>query len=597
MESQQTYDVVFVGGGLSAILASRFLKKRHPELSILLLDRKLETSYNPGESTVGVTGLFLIRDLGLSTYCYVNHLPKNGLRYFFHKEGEELEVLDHSEIGSNILPIFPTFQIDRKRFDEDLWTLNEELGIDLKLGATLEAIELGPPHELVYELNGKRHLVQANWLVQATGRNINSVPELAESYPVHQEDDLKTAAAWGRYKKVQDIDSLGDENWMRRVGFTSRYLSTNHFMGQGYWIWVIPIGYDVVSFGVVYDTEVVKEDLTDNHTFNKFMEEHPFCKLLLEGSEQLDFQKADSVPYHRDRFCDEKQWVLLAESYSFVDPFYSPGSDVISRQSYLLDHLITAQKSELKERVDLINAYTEFERKVIKLLYAGQYKGFGSFELFNIKSLWDFHSYTNRMVWNFLAKRFDDLEWLKREVEAGERTLALTSAIQNGFQSLCDYLQENGLYERMNKGKYSLRQNRFRIEEEMLLDFSEDDSLQEHLHLCKLTICELLEARFGLSIKERKIIQDELNFAVMSSFELTEKWFESFLRRIERRLAQHVFRARKEKIQIELGLEMLQQEQGPRYEGTNEEIKSLIQQAWDAKASNRVMEQLVQVVA
>jgi hypothetical protein len=35
-------------------------------------------------------------------------------------------------------------------------------------------------------------------------------------------------------------DELGDEAWRKRVGFTSRYLSTNHFMGRGFWIWAIP---------------------------------------------------------------------------------------------------------------------------------------------------------------------------------------------------------------------------------------------------------------------------------------------------------------------------------------------------------------------
>ena len=74
-----------------------------------------------------------------------------------------------------------------------------------------------------------------------------------------------------------------------------------------------------------------------------------------------------------------------------------------------------------------------------------QYAGFESFEVYNIKSLWDFHSYTNRMVWNFLNRNFSDLNWVKREVETAQRSLELTKVIQDGFQDLYSYLKSNNL--------------------------------------------------------------------------------------------------------------------------------------------------------
>ena len=366
-------------------MTSRFLKLRNPKLKILILEKNKKTNWSPGESTVGIAGLFLIRDLGLSTYCYVNHLPKNGLRYFFHEPHEKFNIEDFSEIGSNILPIFPTFQLDRKRLDCDLRELNLDLGIDLRVGAEVTDIKLGE-HKVTYLKEGRKVSVGAKWLINSSGRNTNFNKDLKEFNPITASETHKTAAAWGRYTNVTDIDSLGTKEWRKRAGHTSRYLSTNHFMGDGYWIWAIPIGEDVVSFGAVYDKDIIQDDLLKQDKLNLFLNNHPFCGRLLKGATQLDFQSAPHLAYQREFFCHEDKVIYLAESYGFTDPFYSPGSDTIARQAYLVEHLINSPNEELNNRVELINNYTKYEQEIILSLYEGQYGGFGSDELFNIKS-------------------------------------------------------------------------------------------------------------------------------------------------------------------------------------------------------------------
>ena len=109
------YDIIFLGGGLASNLIARFLQKKNPERKILVLEKNTKAHHNPGESTVGVTGLFMIRELGLSTYCYLNHLPKNGFRFFFRDPSKDFDLSSCSEIGSSILPVFPTYQLDRSK--------------------------------------------------------------------------------------------------------------------------------------------------------------------------------------------------------------------------------------------------------------------------------------------------------------------------------------------------------------------------------------------------------------------------------------------------------------------------------------------------
>ncbi len=533
----EPYDAVFLGGGLSSSLMARYLKREHPDLRILILEKNTDTHYNPGESTVGVTGIFFIRDLGLSTYCYLNHLPKCGLRYFFHDRengnGADFDVTACSEIGPNILPIIPTFQVDRKRLDRDLWDLNREIGIEMETGSLVTDVEIGEGatlHRVVREHEGETKVAETRWVINSLGRMRGSkVTDLFNrlSPPTNDTEHL-TAGAWGRFSGTKDIDQLGDEAWRQKVGFTSRYLSTNHFMGRGFWIWAIPIGEEVVSWGIVYDKTIIR-DLTRAEAFVEFLNEQPFCKTLLEGSEMLDFQSHPHLTYKRESFCSADGWAIVGDAHGFLDPFYSPGSDVLTRQAYLLDHLVPQRDPEkLEAAVDLVNEYTWFEYDLVKILYHNQYNGFGSYELFNIKSLWDFHSYTNRLVWYFLDRKYADAEFVKKELQNKEKTIQLTRAIQSGFTALATHLSETGQYERHNLGEYSLRQNRFRMEEDMLVSYDDDVSIVSHFNLCKLTVSELIECRFDIEgFQTSKMAQHALSAAALMGFELSEDWFTS----------------------------------------------------------------------
>ena len=48
--------------------------------------------------------------------------------------------------------------------------------------------------------------------------------------------DHSISAAWGRYRKVGDLDCLGSKSWRKRVGFTSGIY-------QQFIVWVEVIGY------------------------------------------------------------------------------------------------------------------------------------------------------------------------------------------------------------------------------------------------------------------------------------------------------------------------------------------------------------------
>ena len=63
-------------------------------------------------------------------------------------------------------------------------------------------------------------------------------------------------ACWFRFPHRLKIDDWSDDPvWRARVPTGQRWLSTNHLMGAGYWVWLIPLGSGSTSVGIVADDD------------------------------------------------------------------------------------------------------------------------------------------------------------------------------------------------------------------------------------------------------------------------------------------------------------------------------------------------------
>ena len=81
-------DVAILGGGMAGGFLARQLARELPELRVVLFEKSHERGFRAGESTVEIASHYMIRKLGLSSYLYEEHLPKNGLRFFFDTPDE-----------------------------------------------------------------------------------------------------------------------------------------------------------------------------------------------------------------------------------------------------------------------------------------------------------------------------------------------------------------------------------------------------------------------------------------------------------------------------------------------------------------------------
>ncbi len=208
-------------------------------------------------------------------------------------------------------------------------------------------------------------------------------------------------AAWFRFSKQIKIDEWSDDaSWQAGFGGKlSRWYSTNHLMGQGYWVWMIPLASGSTSLGIVAAEEF--HSLSDFNSFDKalaWLDRHePQCaNAVRENAEHLqDFRAIKRYAVESEQVFSSQRWGITGEAGFFHDPFYSPGSDFIAFSNTFLTDLI---HRDLTGKGIRIRAYS-YDR-IYKRFYYGtatayqdQYCMFGNPVVMPVKILWDYLVY------------------------------------------------------------------------------------------------------------------------------------------------------------------------------------------------------------
>lgn len=455
----RTLDVAIVGGGLAGLLLARQVKRKRPGLSVGLFEKSTERSYKVGESLVEIASNYLIRRHQLSGYLYENHLPKNGLRYFFDDESRSTPLDEMSEIGPVNLPFHPAFQIDRARFETDLLGMIEQLGVAVRTGVRVEELELGSdgaPHHFKARAEGSEESYSCRWVVDAGGRAGLVAKSLDLRVP---ESEHQMGAVWARFRGVADVDQMGSDKWRGRVRHTSRRLSTMHFWYPGYWFWVIPLRGGLTSVGLVGDVARGREVRTAEG-FRAFLKEHRGIEQLLGDAEMVDCGSFSQIAYGTKRFFHADRWGLTGEAATAADPFYSPGADFIALENDFLADLIERDfagesRESFCERLELYERFMHFRHDSAMLLYRGLYGGLGSFELMRLKWDLDIGCYYNLWVSPYMLDQLLDERFLRRQLRMQPFVLQALRNFADLFRRVESSLAAHGSYYRANRGVFS----------------------------------------------------------------------------------------------------------------------------------------------
>lgn len=442
--TRTTADVAILGGGLAGLTLALQLRQADPALAVTVIERNRhpvpEAAHKVGESTVEIAADYFAHVLGLKDHIERDQLRKYGLRFFFHA-GRHDDLAQASELGAAKLLTVPSYQLDRGIFENHLGEKAREAGVSFLDGARVTGTALsgdGDAHHRVhFERNGEAATIEARWVVDAMSR----ASRLRRSLDVVEDNGHHCSAVWFRIDRRIDLGDWSDDaRWQDRCSDLPRWLSTNHLMGAGYWVWLIPLASGSTSVGIVFDNAL--HDFDSLKTFDGAMawlaEHQPRChRDIAEGGGELqDFRYLRHFSHGARAVYSGQRWALTGEAGVFLDPFYSPGSDFIAiSNTYITDLVLRdfageniARRARLYER-----SYFSFYESSLAL-YRGQYPLFGHFRAMSAKTVWDYAYYWGVLALLFFARRTTDMAFIARHGAELDRLRGVNVEMQSVFR-------------------------------------------------------------------------------------------------------------------------------------------------------------------
>ncbi len=395
MQTNVDYDVVILGGSLAGSAAAVLLRAGDPSLSVLVVEKAEQFGRRVGEATVEVSAYFLSKVLHLTQHLNERHLSKQGMRFWFHN-ASAAGLEDCSEIGGRYLARMPAWQVDRSTLDEEVLRRATVAGADVLRPAKVMRVRLrdgGPQTVVVEEEKGEDRLtreITARWVVDASG--FTAMLSRQEGW-YRRNEAHPTTAVWCRWEGVKDLD--GAELCSRHPDWASachgiRSTATNHFMGDGWWAWCIPLKGGDYSIGVVFDQRLVDfpagPSIADR--LKQFLSAHPVARELMEKAVAApgDSHWRANLPYFSTRYAGNG-YVLVGDAAAFLDPLYSPGMDWLSYTVTAAVDLILGER--MGSDVDVAAAhfsarFTRAYERWFQAVYQDKYDYFGDFELMSL---------------------------------------------------------------------------------------------------------------------------------------------------------------------------------------------------------------------
>lgn len=415
ISEEMIWDVVVVGGSLAGSSTAKLALQQRPEWKVAVVEKSNAFERRVGESTVEVSSYFLSHVLGLADHLITRHVPKQGLRFWLQPEPGETEGEDPgvvtfdqcSEIGGKFQVRIPAYQVDRAVLDEEALTRSVQQGVQLFRPWKACQIQLPDKNGSLGKLTirceqtGEEKTLQARWIVDGGGAgawisNRKGIRKSNEAHPI--------GSMWGRYQGVRSFDcpELKQKypKWARAT-HSVRSAATNHFVGSGWWAWVIPLQGGDCSLGIVYDNrkltaDQIGDDLPPSSPWGErvlafLKKNHAVAREILRDAVWIhgDHHFRNRLSFYNETLAGEG-YVTVGDASGFIDPFYSPGLDWLSFTVYssvdLMDQCSRTECPDQKQKL-LAQHNQKFRnsyRRWFEGVYRDKYDYINEFDLLSI---------------------------------------------------------------------------------------------------------------------------------------------------------------------------------------------------------------------